>query len=100
MNPPVLTPPTGFPAHGDPEISIPAPRMASEEPAGAPPPAAPPGRAAADPAICVCGHSAETHEHLRRGSDCGACGPDVCAAYRRRGGRLRRVLRALRARAR
>lgn len=30
---------------------------------------------------CVCGHPAETHEHYRQGSDCGACGPGMCPWY-------------------
>jgi len=32
--------------------------------------------------VCRCGHDRAAHEHYRRGSDCGACGRDVCAAYR------------------
>lgn len=34
---------------------------------------------------CACGHSAEVHEHYRRGSDCGACGRSVCPRYVRGG---------------
>lgn len=30
---------------------------------------------------CLCGHSAQAHEHYRRGIDCGECGPDVCDRY-------------------
>lgn len=29
---------------------------------------------------CRCGHPADAHDHYRRGTDCGACGPDVCPA--------------------
>jgi hypothetical protein len=31
--------------------------------------------------LCTCGHPAEMHEHYREGSDCGACGRDVCAEF-------------------
>jgi len=31
---------------------------------------------------CVCGHEREVHEHFRGGSDCGVCGPTVCAGFR------------------
>jgi hypothetical protein len=30
---------------------------------------------------CTCGHVREAHEHYRRGSDCGICGADACAAF-------------------
>jgi hypothetical protein len=31
---------------------------------------------------CRCGHSRTTHDHYRAGTDCGACGPARCPAYR------------------
>lgn len=31
--------------------------------------------------VCTCGHPEEMHEHYRDGSDCGACGRDVCSAF-------------------
>jgi hypothetical protein len=80
----VLTPPTGLPSIED--IAIPAQR--APEPhtmrASAPtaPPVAPPPPVQAPPGTCVCGHAAEAHEHYRAGSDCGACGVEVCEHYR------------------
>jgi hypothetical protein len=32
---------------------------------------------------CVCGHSAEAHEHYRRGTDCSLCAARDCLTYRR-----------------
>ena len=32
---------------------------------------------------CTCGHPREMHEHYRGGSDCGHCGFDGCAQFRR-----------------
>lgn len=29
---------------------------------------------------CRCGHDRDAHQHYRPGSDCGECGPTVCAA--------------------
>jgi hypothetical protein len=75
----VLTPPTG--------LSVP-----QDVPAHAPP-VVPPPRRVVDP--CVCRHGRAAHEHYRRGTDCGVCGPQQCARYRRRGGRVRRFLRSL-----
>jgi hypothetical protein len=85
----VLTPPTGLPA---------ARSTPPGEAAGAPPRVPPRPPAAAPPVVdpCVCRHAREAHEHWRRGSDCGVCGPRRCARYRRRGGALRRFLRRLR----
>ncbi|UQX87865.1 hypothetical protein M6D93_16385 [Jatrophihabitans telluris] len=31
--------------------------------------------------LCACGHSAESHRHFRRGSDCGRCGSRLCGRY-------------------
>lgn len=31
---------------------------------------------------CACGHTGEAHQHYRSGSDCGACGRDVCAKFK------------------
>jgi hypothetical protein len=45
---------------------------------------------------CLCSHDRAAHEHWRAGSDCGACGAAGCPAYRRRGGRVRWILRRLR----
>lgn len=42
---------------------------------------------------CVCRHGRDVHEHWRRGTDCGVCGRERCAAFRPEGGRLRRLLR-------
>ncbi|WP_375387375.1 hypothetical protein [uncultured Amnibacterium sp.] len=33
--------------------------------------------------VCVCGHTHDAHEHYRRGTDCGTCGPEVCPRFRR-----------------
>lgn len=33
--------------------------------------------------LCTCGHADLAHEHYRSGSDCGVCGPDVCARFQR-----------------
>lgn len=30
---------------------------------------------------CHCGHGPETHEHWRRGSDCGQCGRMICRSF-------------------
>ncbi len=32
--------------------------------------------------ICRCGHALRVHDHFRRGTDCGACGKQVCAHFR------------------
>jgi hypothetical protein len=99
----VLTPPAGLPATPDgPAIpaapAIPDAPEIPESTAGmqavVPPraPARPP--AVVDP--CVCRHAREAHEHWRRGTDCGVCGPQGCSRYRRRGGAVRRFLRRLR----
>ena len=37
--------------------------------------------------VCRCGHVEAAHEHYRRGTDCGICGRDVCAAFRADPGR-------------
>lgn len=34
--------------------------------------------------LCACGHGPRMHEHYRPGSDCGSCGPHLCARYRYR----------------
>ena len=83
----VLTPPTGLPS--TPERS----ERRDSAPVVLPPrpPAAP--QVVVDP--CVCRHARDAHEHWRRGSDCGICGPRWCSRYRRRGGVLRRFLRRL-----
>jgi hypothetical protein len=31
--------------------------------------------------LCGCGHPRAAHEHYRRGSDCGLCGAQKCAAF-------------------
>jgi hypothetical protein len=87
----VLTPPTGLPSlpvDARP-VADPAPQTAAVPPVLDVP--APPLPVVAP---CVCGHGRDAHEHWRRGSDCGACGSGVCAAYRRRGGLVRRLLRS------
>jgi hypothetical protein len=33
--------------------------------------------------VCVCGHTADLHEHYRKGADCAECGPVACAKYRK-----------------
>jgi hypothetical protein len=86
----VLTPPLGLPplpgtAGGDPAEAGGVAPATREPPVGA--------RAAAR---CVCGHPRAAHEHYRSGSDCGVCGVVKCAAFRRTGGLLRRMLRRLR----
>ena len=76
----VLTPPTGVPeiAEGARTVLPPLPPVAPPETVVAP---------------CVCTHARAAHEHWRRGTDCGVCGPDRCSSYRRQGGVLRRLLR-------
>lgn len=32
---------------------------------------------------CVCGHTREAHEHLRRGTDCALCQRGGCERFRR-----------------
>lgn len=88
-HPSVLTPPVGLPNLSE---AIPAqrsepPRLPTRPPAPALP------ATHAGPTTCLCGHPAEMHDHLRRGSDCGACGAAGCAAYQARGGRFRWLLR-------
>ncbi|MDN5914081.1 MAG: hypothetical protein L0I76_03025 [Pseudonocardia sp.] len=49
----------------------------------------PPATARPDVRLCRCGHADEVHEHYRRGTDCGVCGPERCRSFRptgRRGG--------------
>ncbi|GAA4556670.1 hypothetical protein [Pseudonocardia xishanensis] len=79
----VLTPPTGLPSIDDLEtrFTMPAPR-APEDSAPTAPPVEPQPPAQAPPALCLCGHVAEAHEHYRAGDDCGACGAEVCSHYR------------------
>lgn len=31
---------------------------------------------------CTCGHMNEAHQHYRSGSDCGACGRNVCSKFK------------------
>jgi hypothetical protein len=82
-----LTPPIGMaPVPPDPAPAVAAPVA---------PVPTPPARPDAAVGLCVCLHARAAHEHYRRGSDCGVCGADVCAAYRRRGGALRRLLRRI-----
>lgn len=67
----VLTPPAGLPA-------VPQQRTAPE------PDSSRPGTPPARPAVrrCACGHPQDMHEHYRPGTDCGACGPRGCGAFR------------------
>jgi hypothetical protein len=88
--PSVLTPPAGLPAMPGHE-PVATQREATPVAGGAPTPPSARPEPIVDP--CVCGHSRETHEHLRRGRDCGACGAQGCAAFRRPGGPVRRLLR-------
>jgi hypothetical protein len=85
----VLTPPTGVPEIAERARTVPPPPP--------PPPLLPPLPPVAPPetvvAPCVCTHARAAHEHWRRGTDCGVCGPDRCSSYRRQGGALRRLLR-------
>jgi len=96
----VLTPPTGVPAvgeHADPPLERPStvePPPAHEAAAVAPALSARTG-GVVSATSCVCGHDAEAHEHWRPGRDCGACGAAACPAFRRRGGCVRRFLRAM-----
>lgn len=32
-------------------------------------------------ALCVCGHPFDSHEHLRRGTDCAWCVPGGCRRF-------------------
>jgi hypothetical protein len=75
----VLTPPTGIPAipdhvFPDLDVAVPAPRSVPVTPTEPP---------AQLPIVdqCTCGHPKSAHEHYRRGTDCGACGPAACAEY-------------------
>ncbi len=89
----VLTPPTGVPAvPADPgQLLEPGPpRTAPDLPA---PPVGPVADAVGSP--CRCGHPADAHRHWRRGSDCGRCGSETCAAYRPVDGVVRRLLRGV-----
>jgi hypothetical protein len=90
----VLTPPTGVPVvPPDPGHRLdagPPPRTAPDPPVTPVPPVA---DAVASP--CRCGHSSDAHRHWRRGSDCGQCGADTCAAYRSVDGVVRRLLRSM-----
>ena len=95
----VLTPPTGLPSLTDLAAVIPVQRR-SAEPVSSPPvsPIDPPSFlpdavTVVDP--CTCGHGRADHQHYRPGSDCGICGAQLCASFRRRGGRIRRALRRL-----
>ena len=93
----VLTPPAGLPATPDaPKISDAPeiPESTTSAQAVVPPRAPAPPPVVVDP--CVCRHAREAHEHWRRGTDCGICGPQGCSRYRRRGGAVRRFLRRLR----
>lgn len=31
--------------------------------------------------LCRCGHSREAHQHFRKGTDCGVCGPVACPRF-------------------
>ncbi|MEK6467231.1 hypothetical protein [Pseudonocardia alni] len=70
----VLTPPTGLES----VPALPRPRTPSEPrtPAGPPAPVVP------QVGLCTCGHPEDLHDHYRPGTDCGSCGPRVCAGYR------------------
>ncbi|NMI00261.1 hypothetical protein [Pseudonocardia acidicola] len=92
--PSVLTPPAGLPVQRDVHAAVPAQRDGSPDQVPAQPPA-PPAPQARSATTCTCGHERETHEHLRPGSDCGACGATVCSAYHPRSGRIRRALRRI-----
>ena len=94
----VLTPPTGLPVVPDDAASllVPAPRDGAVVPRVEPAPASVAPPPAVPTTSCLCGHEPTAHEHWRRGSDCGICGATACASFRRRGGALRRLLRALR----
>lgn len=81
----VLTPPTGLP-----ELAKEADAV-DVRPIQPPLPPVVPQDTVVAP--CVCAHARDAHEHWRRGTDCGICGPDRCSSYRRRGGALRRLLR-------
>jgi hypothetical protein len=55
------------------------------------PPVPPTPRTVTDP--CACGHGKDAHDHYRPGTDCGACGADVCDEFRPEGGGFRKTLR-------
>jgi len=77
----VLTPPTGVPVVPD----DPAALLTS--------PSAGPAPVVSSAGVCLCGHGTPAHEHWRPGSDCSACGATGCSTFRRRGGRVRGLLR-------
>ena len=77
----VLTPPTGVPV-------VPVDAGALLEP-----PPAQPAPVVSSAGVCLCGHGTPAHEHWRPGSDCSACGVTGCSTFRRRGGRVRGLLR-------
>ncbi|WP_344420691.1 hypothetical protein [Pseudonocardia ailaonensis] len=91
----MLTPPTGLPAVDDLGASVPTRDIVvpSQRTAPTAPPVAPPAPPVLG--VCTCGHAEEAHEHYRAGSDCGACGPEVCAAFAPKGERKGGLLRTL-----
>jgi len=94
----VLTPPFGLPAL-DLTGLIPQQRPPADSTLTSPvAPNEPPTPADQAPVVdpCTCGHARADHEHYRPGSDCGVCGAQSCASFRRRGGRVRQALRRLR----
>jgi hypothetical protein len=78
----VLTPPTGLPELSELRTGAWQPAM---------PPAPPVPQTVVEP--CACGHPRSAHEHYRRGTDCGACGAELCDEFRAAGGPVRRTLR-------
>jgi len=88
----VLTPPTGVPVVPD------DPAALLTSPSVGPAPVASSSSSTIDPSagVCLCGHGTPAHEHWRPGSDCSACGATGCSTFRRRGGRVRGLLRGFR----
>ena len=84
----VLTPPTGVPV-------VPDDAVALLEPPSVEPPSVEPAPVVSSAGVCLCGHGTPAHEHWRPGSDCSACGVTGCSTFRRRGGRVRGLLRGL-----
>jgi hypothetical protein len=81
----VLTPPTGLPALPDDDALVAIQRAPDDlRPAPLPPTVVEP---------CTCGHARASHDHYRRGHDCGVCGAAGCADFQAVGGPIRRAAR-------
>jgi hypothetical protein len=93
----VLTPPTGVPVVPNAaESRVEPPRSADAVPCVGPVQACISPDSDVVAGSCLCGHGSLSHEHWRRGSDCGVCGAVSCPVFRGPDGRMRRILKRLR----